>query len=80
MSRKTLRAVTVLGTSLLFAARQRDETFGKNGRFWSFLQAGERSVFLVGILNGWQLRSTTEAVVKGGDYQRIHGWRNIHDI
>lgn len=60
--------VLLLGAFLLIAAGKPDETFGmKNGRFWNNLPPNDsiRSIFLVGMLDGWKLREFTEETVKG---------------
>ena len=61
-------SVLLLGSSLLIAAKNPDETWEmKNGRFWNDLPSDDstRSIFLVGMLDGWHLRGFTEATIKG---------------
>ncbi len=51
----------------VFAAERPDETFHmKNGRFWnSLVSSDSQLVFLLGLMDGWELRGTTKDVVLG---------------
>ena len=65
---RALSIALLFGGSLLMAAAKPDETFGmKNGRFWNNLPSDDstRSILLVGILDGWTLRSHTEEAELG---------------
>lgn len=54
----------LLGTGLLLAAGESDETYGlKNGRFWNHLPSDVQPSFLVGTLEGWRLRQSRETLI-----------------
>jgi len=56
----------ICGMSLLGAETDEDQTFQlKNGRFWVHLDADQRTMFLVGLQDGWTLRGDTEAASLG---------------
>jgi hypothetical protein len=65
---KKLCLVFVLGAVALCAADGPNETFGmKNGRFWINLPSNDASrvAFLIGLLDGWELRGYTQDIVSG---------------
>jgi hypothetical protein len=51
-----------------------EQTFGvKNGRFWNPLSSdSERTLFLVGLEDGWSLRAQTEDTVSGKVILALH--------
>src|SRR6266403_269916 len=61
-----LCVIVLFATSTLRAEPPKDETFGlKNGRYWNSMPTDCRGWFLVGLLDGWKLRSNTEELVMG---------------
>lgn len=59
--------ISILSRGAIAADKDGAETFGlKNGRFWNTLPEGSaRPLFLLGILDGWELRGQTEDEVSG---------------
>jgi hypothetical protein len=52
----------LLGSGLLFAADNPDETFGlKNGRFWNSLPDDAKPYFLIGLFEGWSFHRLRQA-------------------
>jgi hypothetical protein len=65
---KRLFVIFLLGTASISAeGNNPEETLGmKNGRFWSHLESVEyKSVFLVGLMDGWELRGNTRPTILG---------------
>lgn len=55
-------ALLICAMALLGAETDEDQTLQlKNGRFWVRLDADQRTMFLVGLQDGWTLRGDTEA-------------------
>jgi hypothetical protein len=60
--------ISILSRVAIAANKEDTETLGlKNGRFWNALpdEISYRRLFLVGILDGWELRGNTEDEVSG---------------
>jgi hypothetical protein len=66
---KKLFVVFLLAATSILAADNPEETFQmKNGRFWSHLGSSAdeyKSVFLLGLFDGWTLRGMTKETILG---------------
>lgn len=61
-----LLATVFLALTCTAADRDNLETFGlKNGRFWNEIPKEARSLFLLGIFDGWELRGHSENEIPG---------------
>jgi hypothetical protein len=64
---KKLCLFLVVASVVLSAAEPADQTLHlKNGRFWNVLESAEnRHAFVLGLMDGWQLRGDTQDIIKG---------------
>jgi hypothetical protein len=75
-------AVALLGTSLLFAQEDIGRTFGLlNGQYWKEIGSEDaRSIFITGMIDGWDARKFTEHVSIVDNIYSASGRVTMRDI